>query len=123
LNPACHDQVPILRSYTAILPESRQKLGIQAAKAHYWVVHDRDLIDRLAGSTGLTPAEAARVIDDVLAWYREPVDDYVRRRHAHYKLSGKRNAEIFALISRELPVRVVAAPSLSERQLRRIVYG
>lgn len=86
-------------------------------------MHDRDLIDRLAGSAGLTPAEAARVVDDVLAWYREPVQDYVRRRHAHYQLSGKRNAEIFALIARELAVRAVAPPSLSERQLRRIVYG
>jgi hypothetical protein len=86
-------------------------------------VHDRDLIDRLAGSTGLTRAEAARVVDDVLAWYREPVEDYVRRRHAHHRLSGKRNAEIFELIARELAVRAVAPPFLSERQLRRIVYG
>lgn len=90
---------------------------------HYGVMHDRDLIDRLAGSAGLTRAEAARVVDDVLAWYREPVEDYVRRRHAHYQLNGKRNAEIFALIARELAVRAVAPPSLSERQLRRIVYG
>jgi hypothetical protein len=86
-------------------------------------VHDHDLIDQLAGSTGLTRAEAARVVDDVLAWYREPVEDYVRRRHAHHRLSGKRNAEIFGLITRELAVRAVAPPSLSERQLRRIVYG
>jgi hypothetical protein len=86
-------------------------------------VHDHDLIDRVAGSTSLTPAEAARVVEDVLAWYREPVEDYVRRRHAHHRLYGKRNQEIFALIADELDGRLVAAPSLSERQLRRIVYG
>ena len=86
-------------------------------------MHDRDLIGRVAGSTGLTPAEAARVVDDVLAWYREPVEDYVRRRHAHYRLYGRRNPEIFQLIADELASRLVAAPSLSERQLRRIVYG
>jgi hypothetical protein len=86
-------------------------------------VHDHDLIERVAGSTSLTPAEAARVISDVLAWYREPVEDFVRRRHAHHRLYGKRNPEIFALISDELADRLVAAPSLSERQLRRIVYG
>lgn len=84
---------------------------------------DRELIDRLSGSAGLTPAEAARVVADVLAWYREPVQDYVRRRHAHYQLYGKRNAEIFTLIAAELADRVVAAPQLSDRQLRRIVYG
>lgn len=86
-------------------------------------MHDRDLIDRVAATAGLTPAEAARVIEDVLAWYREPVEDYVRRRHTHHQLYGRRNPEIFALIADELAGRLVAAPSLTERQLRRIVYG
>jgi hypothetical protein len=86
-------------------------------------VHDRDLVDRVASSAGLTPAEAARVVQDVLAWYREPVEDYVRRRHAYHQLYGKRNPEIFALIADELAGRLVAAPPLSQRQLRRIIYG
>jgi hypothetical protein len=86
-------------------------------------VYERDLIDRVAGTTGLSPGEAARVVEDVLAWYREPVEDFVRRRHAHFQLYGKRNPEIFALIAGELATRLVAAPTLSERQLRRIVYG
>jgi hypothetical protein len=90
---------------------------------HDWAVHDRDLIERVAGSTGLTPAEAARVVEDVLAWYREPVGDYVRRRHAHHRLFGRRNPEIFALIAGELDGRLVAAPPMSQRQLRRIIYG
>lgn len=86
-------------------------------------MRDRDLVDRVAGSTGLTPAEAARVVEDVLAWYREPVEEYVRRRHAYYRLYGKRNPEIFALIADELADRLVAAPPLSQRQLRRIIYS
>ncbi len=86
-------------------------------------MHDRELIDRIAASAGLTPAEAARVVSDVLSWYREPVEDFVRRRHAQYRLCRKRNPEIFALIAGELDDRLVAAPVLSERQLRRIVYG
>jgi exonuclease VII large subunit len=86
-------------------------------------VVDAELIDRVADSAGLTPAEAARVIEDVLAWYREPLQDYVRRRHAHHHLYGRRNQEIFTLIAGELASRLVAAPPLSPRQLRRIVYG
>ena len=86
-------------------------------------MRDHDLVDRVAGSTGLTPAEAARVVDDVLAWYREPVEEFVRRRHAHHRLYGRRNPEIFALIADELADRLVAAPPLSQRQLRRIIYG
>ena len=83
---------------------------------------DVELIDRVAATTGLTPTEATRVIEDVLAWYREPVEDFVRRRHAYHRLYGRHNTQIFALIAEELAGRVVAAPPLSERQLRRIVY-
>jgi hypothetical protein len=83
---------------------------------------DTELIDRVADSAGLSRAEAARVIEDVLAWYREPVEDFVRRRHAHHQLYGRHNAEIFTLIAGELGERLVAAPRLSERQLRRIIY-
>ena len=87
------------------------------------LVPDPELVRRLTSSTGLTPGEAVRVIEDVVAWHSEPVEDIVRRRHAHHQLYGRRNAEIFALIATELAHRVVAAPVLSERQLRRIVYG
>jgi hypothetical protein len=86
-------------------------------------VRESELVDRVASSTGLTPAEAARVVEDVVAWYAEPVEEYVRRRHAQHQLRGKRNPEIFGLIERELADRLVAAPALSQRQLRRIVYG
>jgi hypothetical protein len=84
---------------------------------------DRELVDRIAASTGLTQAEAARVVQDVLSWYREPVEDYVRRRHAQHQRERRHNPEIFALIAGELADRLVAAPALSQRQLRRIVYG
>lgn len=77
----------------------------------------------LAATTGLGPTEAARVVEDVLAFHAEPVEDVVRRRHAELQLRGARNAEIFTRIRSELATRLVAAPELSERQLRRIVYG
>jgi hypothetical protein len=105
------------------LPEAGQEFGFMAAGRQTDAVRESELVDRVASSTGLTPAEAARVVDDVVAWYREPVEDFVRRRHTQHRLHGKRNPEIFALIEGELAGRLVAAPSLSQRQLRRIVYG
>ncbi len=84
---------------------------------------DDDLVDRIAVTTGLSHAEARRVIDDVLAWYGEKVEDVVRRRHAELQLRGVRNAEAFPLIAADLTRRLVAPPELSLRQLRRIVYG
>lgn len=84
---------------------------------------DPDLVARIAASTGLSTSEAARVVEDVIAFHAEPVEDYVRRRHAQLKTYGSKNPEIFARIAEELAGRVVAAPELSERQLRRLVYG
>lgn len=81
------------------------------------------LVARVSASTGLTPAEAARVVDDVVAYFAEPVDAYVRRRHAELRLRGHRNEDIFEDIAGELASRPVAAPHLSARQLRRIIYG
>jgi hypothetical protein len=87
------------------------------------VTADSELVERIAESTGLNPAEAARVIEDVVAFHAEPVEAYVRRRHAQLKTYGARNPEIFLRIAEELAGRVVSAPLLTERQLRRIVYG
>jgi len=84
---------------------------------------DPALVERIVASTGLSPGEAARVVEDVVAFHAESVEDFVRRRHAHLKTYGAKNPEIFARIAEELAARVVAAPELSERQLRRIVYG
>ena len=84
---------------------------------------DRILVDHLVATTDLTTAEATRVVEDVLAFHTEPVEAYVRRRHAELQTSGTRNPEIFPRLAEELAHRVVAAPALSERQLRRIVYG
>jgi hypothetical protein len=87
------------------------------------VTVDRTLVERVVTSTGLTTGEAARLVQDVVAYYAETVDDYVRRRHRELQTYGTKNPEIFARIAAELADRVVAAPDLSERQLRRIVYG
>lgn len=83
---------------------------------------DPALVAHLVATTGLTEPEAARVVADVVAFHAEPVEDYVRRRHAHLKTYGAKNPEIFARIAAELADRVVAAPPLTERQLRRIIY-
>jgi hypothetical protein len=87
-------------------------------------VHDDvELVRHLVTTTGLSESEAVRVVEDVVAYLAEPVEHYVRRRHAELKTYGAKNTQIFERIAAELARRVVAAPELSERQLRRIVYG
>jgi hypothetical protein len=83
----------------------------------------RDLARYLAASTGLPPATALRVIADVATYFSETIDEFVRRRHAELQRRQRKNDEIWPLIAAELGQRRFAAPALSERQLRRIVYG
>lgn len=82
-----------------------------------------DLVTHVVATTGLTPAEAARVIGDVVEYYATPLEEFVRRRHAELQTYGVKNPEIFARIAAELDARVVAAPRLTVRQLRRMIYG
>jgi hypothetical protein len=106
------------------LPASGQKFAFGHGGSHRCVVPvDPILVDHVVASTGLTPGEAARLVQDVVAFHAEPLEGYVRRRHHELKTHGAKNPEIFARIAAELGERVVAAPELTERQLRRIVYG
>ena len=107
----------------AICPSSGKFLEIVCSCLILDRMPDREVVERVAASTGLTIGEAERVIDDVLAWYREPVEDFVRRRHADLHLHGVRNDLAFRTIRNELAQRLVAPPELTERQVRRIIYG
>lgn len=74
-------------------------------------------------STPLSTGEAARVVADVVGYFGERVPDFVRRRHGELQRTGLANARIFAALDAELATHRFAAPQLTTRQLRRIVYG
>ncbi|QLY31072.1 hypothetical protein [Nocardia huaxiensis] len=82
-----------------------------------------DLVRHVASSTGLPPAVAARVVADVVGYFDETAEEFIRRRHAELQRRQVRNAEIWQRLAEELAQRPVAAPAFTERQLRRIVYG
>lgn len=82
-----------------------------------------DLVDHLVRTTPLTTGEARRVVADVVGYFEESVPDFVRRRHVELQSRGLTNDAIFTALAGELTVRRFAAPELSVRQLRRLVYG
>ena len=82
-----------------------------------------DLVEYLVRTCPLSPAEAGRVVADVLGYFSEPPEDFVRRRHRELKAHGVTNDLAFKVIAAEIPQRRYAPPELSLRQLRRIVYG
>jgi polyhydroxyalkanoate synthesis regulator phasin len=82
------------------------------------------LIDRIAATTPLGAEEARRVVQDVIAYLSEAPEAYVRRRHQELKhAAALRNDAIFDRLAEELSRRVFAAPRLSARQIRRMIYG
>ncbi len=85
--------------------------------------YPQDLVRHIAVSTGLPESTATRVVADVTAYFRETVEEFVRRRHGELRNGNRRNDEIWPLIAAELRSRRFGPPHLSERQLRRMVYS
>ena len=82
-----------------------------------------ELVRHVAATTGLDEATATRVVADTCAYFGESVEEFVKRRHTQLQGRHLRNDEIWPRLMAELSVRRFKAPTLSERQLRRIVYG
>jgi hypothetical protein len=81
------------------------------------------VIDHLVRTTPLSRPMATRVVEDVLAAFSEELEPVVRRRHRALQRDGLANDAIFAQIGQELALLRFPPPALTQRQLRRIVYG
>ena len=81
-----------------------------------------DLVQHVVSTTGLPAPVAARVVSDVIGYFAETIEQYVRRRHRELRRELT-NDQIWTIIGAELTGRPVAAPPPTSRQLRRIVYG
>jgi hypothetical protein len=84
---------------------------------------DRDLIQYMQQMVGLTSAESERLVDEILNYFDETWQAFVKRRHKELQKQGHNNVLIYARIQQEIRQRRFAAPALSERQIRRIIYG
>jgi hypothetical protein len=87
------------------------------------LVAEPDLVRHVIATTGLSPDTATRVIAEVVAYFDETVEDFVRRRHHELRLRQLKNAQIWPALAVEIGTRRFGAPEMTERQLRRIVYG
>jgi len=81
------------------------------------------LLDHLVRTGGLGRSEARRMVEEVLSFYDETPEAFVIRRHRELQAEGMRNDAIFARVTAEVDGWRFRAPPLSERQIRRIVYG
>lgn len=82
-----------------------------------------ELINYLIRLTGLPASHCERLVQDVLAQFHETVDQFVQRRHLELKTRGYKNPAIYEQVLAEVAVRRFVAQALSERQIRRLIYG
>jgi hypothetical protein len=85
---------------------------------------DPEFIAHLERTSGLGDGACRRLVLEVLAQYQETLDAYVQRRHQELRdRGGLKNAQIYQQILTEVPQQRFSAPQLTERQIRRMIYG
>lgn len=82
-----------------------------------------DLLDHLVRTTALSRDQAMRIVAEVLTYFDESLETFVRRQHRELQAEGLANAAIYKRIKNDLKFWRIAAPETSERQIRRIIYG
>jgi hypothetical protein len=82
-----------------------------------------DLVTHLQRTTLFGRAEVLRVIAEVVSYFDETFEQFIRRRHSELKTESLSNPDIYARIAVELQTWRVKAPTLTERQIRRVIYG
>lgn len=83
----------------------------------------KELIRHLSGHFGISDSVASQLIAEVLAYNDQSYESFIHQRHRELQEIGVPNKTAYRLIQEELLERRFPAPVLSERQIRRIIYG
>ena len=82
-----------------------------------------ELIHHLCSHYGLTASTASNLVAEVLAYHSQTHEEFIHQRHSELQESGVTNKKAFRQIQDEIRERRFPAPALTERQIRRILYG
>ncbi len=86
--------------------------------------HDtQDLLDHLCRSAAIEPEKAQQLLREMLHFYNETSNEFMQRRHLELQQQGMNNEEIYTTIQTEVAQRRFAAPAITTRQIRRVIYG
>jgi hypothetical protein len=72
---------------------------------------------------GLDARTVDRLLEDLWSFTAVTAGAYALRRHGELKAKGERNEEIYARLLSELEGGRFQTEELSERQVRRMIYG
>jgi hypothetical protein len=82
-----------------------------------------DLQNHVTQTYGVPAQEFARLYEAFAAFFDVTLEEFVLRRHIELQKAGKRNPQIYAALAQEVPDMRFAAREVTERQIRRLIYG
>lgn len=84
---------------------------------------DEHLINHLRRHSTLSETEALKIIEEIIAFYNETPQSFIRRRHYELQKSGMANAAIYTQIGHEIQGHRFISEPMTTRQIRRAIYG
>ncbi len=87
------------------------------------LIQRQDLQQHLSSSFDLDNDEVERLMEDLMEYFDLTMEEFVQLRHRQLQRLGLRNIEIYRNLQQEIRKRRFKAPSLSLRQIRRLIYG
>jgi hypothetical protein len=82
-----------------------------------------DLLLHLQTVTGQSQSLLGKILEETRAWYAKDLATWIRDRHRELQRQGLRNREIYPRLQKEARQILVRPAPLSERQVRRMIYG
>ncbi len=79
--------------------------------------------DYIVSAYSISENDFERLMDEVNHFYDYEFQSYIQSRHLKLKENGLNNQEIYQILQKEIKEQRFRAPTLSERQIRRIIYG
>lgn len=64
-----------------------------------------------------------RLLEDLNYFYELELKEFIRIRHLELKTNGLKNSQIYSYLKKEIKARRFKSAEISERQIRRIIYG
>lgn len=86
-------------------------------------VLDPGFRNHLLSIADVSERDLEKLVESLLTYWSETPHAFVRRRHRELQRQGLLTREIYGRIASELSTRAFASIQLSERQIRRIIYG
>jgi len=81
------------------------------------------LKDHLRRAYALDSSLSEQLWQDLLVFFQDDPQEYIRSRHLELQDQGFRNEEIYRQLAKDVQHHLFRGPKLSQRQIRRAIYG